>query len=148
MANLKTTFAGLKLKNPVIISSSGLTDTPDKIKQLENAGAAAVVLKSVFEEQIHAQTGTLHGYGSPEADDYLNTYVRSHMLDAHISLLKETKKTLHHSRYSQHQLLQRSGVDQLRRADGAGRRRCFGNQHSRSTDRKELHPRQLRTTSP
>lgn len=92
MANLKTTFAGLKLKNPVIISSSGLTNTPDKIKQLENAGAAAVVLKSVFEEQIHAQTGTLHGYGSPEADDYLNTYVRSHMLDAHISLLKETKK--------------------------------------------------------
>ncbi len=36
MANLKTTFAGLKLKNPVIISSSGLTDTPDKIKQLTN----------------------------------------------------------------------------------------------------------------
>ena len=56
MEQLKTTFAGLSLKNPIIISSSGLTNSVEKIKKLEEAGAAAVVLKSVFEEQINMQT--------------------------------------------------------------------------------------------
>lgn len=92
MAPLKTTFAGLELKSPIIISSSGLTDSPEKIKRLEEAGAAAVVLKSVFEEQINAQAGSMNGYGSPEADDYLNAYLRSHTLNKHIELIEETKK--------------------------------------------------------
>ena len=48
MTQLSTTFAGLKLKNPVIVSSSGLTNSVEKIKKLEAAGAGAVVLKSVF----------------------------------------------------------------------------------------------------
>lgn len=91
MAQLKTTFAGLELKNPVIISSSGLTDSVEKIKQLETAGAAAVVLKSVFEEQIQMQAGHMQGYGSPEAGDYLNAYIRSHTLDGHIRLIKDAK---------------------------------------------------------
>ena len=92
MAQLKTTFAGLTLNNPIIVSSSGLTDSPEKIKKLEEAGAGAVVLKSVFEEQITLQAGTMHGYGTPEADDYLNAYIRSHALNEHISLIEETKK--------------------------------------------------------
>ena len=57
MAQLKTTFAGLALENPIIISSSGLTNSAEKIKKLEEAGAGAVVLKSVFEEQISMQAG-------------------------------------------------------------------------------------------
>ena len=52
MADLKTTFAGLTLKNPVIISSSGLTNSAAKNAKLEAAGAGAIVLKSLFEEQI------------------------------------------------------------------------------------------------
>ena len=92
MALLTTTFAGLNLKNPVIISSSGLTNSVEKIKKLEQAGAGAVVLKSVFEEQINMQTGQMHGYGSPEADDYLGAYVRSHALNEHISLIEGAKK--------------------------------------------------------
>ena len=52
MADLTTTFAGLQLKNPIIIGSSGLTDSLDGIIELENKGAAAVVLKSLFEEEI------------------------------------------------------------------------------------------------
>ena len=55
MAQLKTTFAGLTLNNPIIISSSGLTNSLAKIQKLEEAGAGAVVLKSVFEEQINMQ---------------------------------------------------------------------------------------------
>ena len=59
MAQLKTTFAGLALENPIIISSSGLTNSAEKIKKLEEAGAGAVVLKSVFEEQINMQAGSM-----------------------------------------------------------------------------------------
>lgn len=43
---------GLSLRNPLIVGSSGLTDTPQKIQELEKAGAGAVVLKSLFEEEI------------------------------------------------------------------------------------------------
>ena len=92
MEQLKTTFAGLSLKNPIIISSSGLTNSVEKIKKLEEAGAAAVVLKSVFEEQINMQAGSMQGYGSPEADDYLGAYVRSHALSEHISLIEQAKE--------------------------------------------------------
>lgn len=62
-----------------------------KNKKLEEAGAGAVVLKSVFEEQISMQA-SMQGYGSPEADDYLGAYVRSHALNEHINLIEETKK--------------------------------------------------------
>ena len=92
MTQLTTTFAGLKLKNPVVVSSSGLTNSVEKIKKLEAAGAGAVVLKSVFEEQINIQAGQMSGYGAPEADDYLNAYVRSNALNEHIELIKEAKK--------------------------------------------------------
>ena len=50
MADLSITYAGLKLRNPFIISSSGLTNSVDKIRKLDNLGAGAVVLKSLFEE--------------------------------------------------------------------------------------------------
>ena len=93
MAQLTTTFAGLKLKNPIIISSSGLTNSVEKIKKLEEAGAGAVVLKSVFEEQINIQAGQMSGYDSPEADDYLSAYVRSNALNEHIELIREAKKS-------------------------------------------------------
>ena len=49
MTQLKTTFAGLSLRNPIIISSSSLTNSAEKNKKLELAGAGAIVLKSVFE---------------------------------------------------------------------------------------------------
>ena len=52
MATLETTFAGLKLRNPIIVSSSGLTDSAAKNQKLSEAGAGAIVLKSLFEEQI------------------------------------------------------------------------------------------------
>lgn len=52
MKQLKTEYLGLSLRNPLIVSSSGLTASLEKLQRLEAAGAGAVVLKSVFEEQI------------------------------------------------------------------------------------------------
>ena len=52
MIDLTTTYLGLKLKNPIVASSSPLTEKPDTARQLEDAGAAAIVAPSLFEEQI------------------------------------------------------------------------------------------------
>ena len=59
MTDLKTTFAGLSLRNPIIISSSGLTNSAGKNKRLAEAGAGAIVLKSLFEEQIMLEADPL-----------------------------------------------------------------------------------------
>lgn len=93
MERLKTTFAGLDLKNPFIVSSSGLTDSAEKNRQLEQAGAGAIVLKSLFEEQIMWQAAH-HAAETdyPEAGDYLQGYLRAHYLDEYTRLVKETKK--------------------------------------------------------
>jgi dihydroorotate dehydrogenase (fumarate) len=50
--DLSTTYLGLRLKNPLVASASPLSRTVDGIRQLEDAGAAAVVLFSLFEEQV------------------------------------------------------------------------------------------------
>jgi dihydroorotate dehydrogenase (fumarate) len=50
--DLSTTFMGIKIANPLIVASSGLTNSVDRVKECADAGAGAVVLKSLFEEQI------------------------------------------------------------------------------------------------
>ncbi|MEA3477912.1 MAG: diguanylate cyclase, partial [Bacteroidota bacterium] len=50
--DLTTKYLGLNLQSPIIVGSSGLTDSVEKIEQLEKFGAGAVVLKSIFEEEI------------------------------------------------------------------------------------------------
>ena len=52
MANLTTTYMGLTLKNPVVPSASPLSRDLDNIKKMEDAGAAAITLYSLFEEQV------------------------------------------------------------------------------------------------
>ncbi len=52
MPDLSTTYLGLKLKNPIVPSSSPMMQKLDHVKRMEDAGAAAVVLHSLFEEQI------------------------------------------------------------------------------------------------
>jgi dihydroorotate dehydrogenase (fumarate) len=59
MANLETTYMGLKLSNPIVPSASPLSRKLDDIKKLEDAGAPAVVLYSLFEEQIALEEGEL-----------------------------------------------------------------------------------------
>jgi dihydroorotate dehydrogenase (fumarate) len=59
MTSLATTYLGLKLRNPIVVSSSSLCDSPEKLQRLQEAGAGAVVLKSVFEEQIELDAAKL-----------------------------------------------------------------------------------------
>ena len=97
MVDLRTNYLGLSLKNPIIVGSSGLTDSPEKIKKLEDNGAAAVVLKSIFEEEI------THEYDkivSEEASkrykdeflDYLDYRIREENINKYISLITDAKK--------------------------------------------------------
>jgi dihydroorotate dehydrogenase (fumarate) len=92
MANLETTYLGLNLKNPVIVSSSGLTSNIESIKKLEANGAAAVVLKSLFEEQILHEAGSLTVHSDyPEAEDYLKAYVTSNNVEKYLELIAKAK---------------------------------------------------------
>src|SRR5438270_12531291 len=54
--DLSTSYMGLRLKNPVVASASPLSNTLDGIRRLEDAGAGAVVMYSLFEEQIYFQS--------------------------------------------------------------------------------------------
>ena len=93
MTDLKTTFAGLSLRNPIIISSSGLTNSVGKNKKLAEDGAGAIVLKSLFEEQIMLEADQLKDPAFyPEASDYLEEYIREHKLSEYLTLIKESKK--------------------------------------------------------
>ncbi len=93
MNRLKTTYAGLKLKNPIIVSSSGLTNAPQRILDLEKAGAGAVVLKSLFEEQINLLMNQYNEYNEyPEAFDYIRSYSESWSINEYTNLIKQTKE--------------------------------------------------------
>lgn len=97
MANLETTYLGLKLKNPLVAASSGLTGSAEKISELASAGIGAVVLKSIFEEQINNEVTSMlhkdqHNATYPEAEDYIRGYLRDNSISQHLDLLEETKR--------------------------------------------------------
>lgn len=93
MINLETSFAGLKLKNPLIAGSSGLTNSIQKIRELEEAGIGAIVLKSLFEEQIENHSEKLSQLSDyPEAVDYINTYIEMNHVEKYLDLIRAAKK--------------------------------------------------------
>ncbi len=95
MNQLETTYLGLRLPSPIIASSSGLTANIDKIRTLEENGVGAVVLKSLFEEQILHEAGKLSSYSDyPEAGDYIRYYTRDHSLDEYLGLITRAKKAV------------------------------------------------------
>ncbi len=94
MANrLNTTFAGLTLRNPIIAASCSLTGTANGVKQLVEAGVGAVVLKSLFEEDIVRENEAMADVVAQhsEAADYTRSYLESHALGNYIALIKESK---------------------------------------------------------
>ena len=95
MIDLTTRYAGLTLKSPVIVSSSGLTSSVDRITKMASAGAGAVVLKSLFEEQILHEIGQMATQTDyPEAGDYLKTYARENSLESYLSLIRKAKESV------------------------------------------------------
>jgi len=68
--DLTTTYLGLKLKNPIVPSASPLSYTLEGMKQLEDAGASAIVMYSLFEEQIAHETSELLHYLAQGTESY------------------------------------------------------------------------------
>ena len=56
MNKLETTYMGIKLANPVIVGASNMANDPERLKRAEEHGAAAIVYKSLFEEQIQLES--------------------------------------------------------------------------------------------
>ena len=95
MKTLETTYAGLKLKNPIIVSSSSLTDSAEKNKRLCEAGAGAIVLKSLFEEQIHLEVDDMEDFDPfVVGGNDLSEYMRQHKLEEYFKLIRDTKKVV------------------------------------------------------
>ncbi len=97
MADLTTKYAGLELRNPIIVGSSDLTDSVKNISKLEKAGAGAVVLGSIFEEEIALEYDTVlesleaQGHNVIDYDRY-EYQVRAQNLDAVTDLIAKAKK--------------------------------------------------------
>ncbi len=97
--DLSTTYMGLKLKNPIIHSASPLSQSIDNVKAMEDAGAAAVVVYSLFEEQITHESGELDHYLTNGTESYQEAvtyfpeqdkfYLAPHKYIDHIANLKK-----------------------------------------------------------
>lgn len=99
MIDISTEFAGLKLKNPIIAGSCGLTGSIEHIKEIEENGAAAIVLKSIFEEEIlneyekvldQAQEDNRHAIDL----DYFDYKIKQDNLSNYIALIKDAKNAV------------------------------------------------------
>jgi len=97
--DLKTTYMGIELKNPIIIGASNLVLDLAMAKKLEDAGAAAIVYKSLFEEQLHLEAAELED----ELHEYDNIHAEMTSLfpniehsgpKAHLLALKKLKETV------------------------------------------------------
>jgi len=98
MADLSTTYMGLALKNPILVASNSLTGTIDGVRRCAEAGAGAVVLKSLFEEQIVAETDALNQYadytGAAEAYDYIQGYGMELGPQDYLKLVTQAKQSV------------------------------------------------------
>ena len=102
--NLKTHYMGIEIKNPIIIGSSGLTVNLSNLRRMEDNGAGAVVLKSVYEEQILLESGYFPKPGretiynnlntAPDASEYLHTYIKDHTLTDYLKFLSDAKRSI------------------------------------------------------
>lgn len=96
----KTKYLGLDIESPIIAGSCGLTNSIADLEKLEAAGAGAIVLKSIFEEQIIydikrnlSMMAPTDNYGM--SYEYVASHVADDSLSKHFELIKEAKKRLH-----------------------------------------------------
>ena len=98
MVQLSTEYMGLSLSNPLVVASSGLTNRVEGVVNCANAGAGAVVLKSLFEEQIQAETEELQEHswilGHPEAFEYVRGMGMDLGPREYLKLIEDSKKAV------------------------------------------------------
>jgi len=99
--DLSTTYLGLKLKNPIVPSASPLSHSLDGMKRLEDAGAAAIVMYSLFEEQIAHESAEMNhylSYGTESFAEALSYFPAAQEYnlgpDAYVDLVRKAKNAL------------------------------------------------------
>jgi dihydroorotate dehydrogenase (fumarate) len=94
MADLTTRYMGMTLRSPIVVGSCGLTSSADGIGKLAKSGAAAVVLKSLFEEQILMEGDSIQADMTSHSEemDYVRGYVRQNSIDEYLKLITAAKK--------------------------------------------------------
>ncbi len=98
--DLRTRYLGLELRNPIVASASPLTGTVESLKRLEEAGVAAVVLPSLFEEQIEHDEMAAHklllsgAEISPESQGFFPEIAYETGPDQYLQLIADAKKAL------------------------------------------------------
>jgi len=97
--DLRTTYMGIELKNPIIIGASNLVTNLKMAKKLEEAGAGAIVYKSLFEEQLHLEAAELeddlHEYDERHAEmTSLFPHIEHSGPKAHLMALKSLKEAV------------------------------------------------------
>jgi len=95
MTDISAKYLGLKLSSPVIAGSSDFTSSAAKVAEMANAGAGAVVLKSVFEEQIlmeiDAQRTNNMFNTYTDTENYVSFYTRQHEIQSYLDLISDSK---------------------------------------------------------
>jgi len=101
MADLSTKYLGMQLKNPLVVSPSPLCDDLDNIRRMEDAGAAAVVLHSLFEEQLTHESQALNENLMQGSESYAESLTYFPDLgdykmgpDAYLEHLRKAKKAV------------------------------------------------------
>lgn len=99
--DLTTTYLGMKLKNPLVPSASPLSEDVDNIKRMEDKGASAVVLYSLFEEQLRMDSLQIHSAMTEGTESYaeaLTYFPESHSLEigtgSYIQHIQDCKKAV------------------------------------------------------
>ena len=97
MVDLTSHYGGIALRNPIIAGSSGLTASLQQLTAIAQAGAGAIILKSLFEEQIEAtalQAQAEVETSYPEGLDYMLHYTRQHEVEKYLDLIREAKSAV------------------------------------------------------
>ncbi|MBN2430803.1 MAG: dihydroorotate dehydrogenase-like protein [Acidobacteria bacterium] len=98
MPDLSVTYMGLKLRNPVIAASSSLSKSLDGVKRLADTGVGAIVLKSMFEEQIMAETEQVASHAQSAWHSEAMEYVQNMGMDLgprdYLRVIEEAKKAV------------------------------------------------------
>ncbi len=103
MIDLSTNYLGLKLKNPIVAASSGLTGSLEGLLSMEKHGAGAVVIKSIFEEEIllqaelevqEAEKDPMIYSGHSEILDYIDLHIKEDKLKDYLKLIRDARKNL------------------------------------------------------
>jgi dihydroorotate dehydrogenase (fumarate) len=100
MANYETKYLGLKLRNPIVAGSSGLTNSIENLKALDEKGVGAIVLKSIFEEEITAEMALNLAQSQrpqttyPEIYDFFSIDEMEDTVTKYLALIEEAKKSV------------------------------------------------------